>query len=115
MVHRIIWALHTGTWPKDFIDHADGTKLNNRFENLREATRSEQSQNRAVRKTQKYSKGVHKHGQSGKYRATIYHNGKSHSLGLHRTPEAAAAVYNAAAEKLFGKFASDLARNTNIR
>ena len=37
-VHRVVWALHYGTWPKLEIDHIDGNKLNNRIENLREVT-----------------------------------------------------------------------------
>ena len=36
--HRVIWAMQTGAWPADKIDHADQNKLNNRWANLREAT-----------------------------------------------------------------------------
>jgi hypothetical protein len=35
-VHRIIWAMHYGEWPKKEIDHIDGNPFNNRIENLRE-------------------------------------------------------------------------------
>lgn len=36
--HRVAWLLTYGTWPNGEIDHIDGDKLNNRIENLREAT-----------------------------------------------------------------------------
>ena len=41
LVHRVVWALHHGRWPADMIDHIDTDRTNNRIENLREATTSE--------------------------------------------------------------------------
>ena len=43
--HRVIWAYMTGHWPECFIDHADRDKLNNKWENLRLATRSQNRRN----------------------------------------------------------------------
>ncbi len=34
LVHRVIWALHTGSWPENDIGHKDGNPLNNRISNL---------------------------------------------------------------------------------
>ena len=47
--HRIAWVLHTGEDPGQHldIDHIDGCRTNNRFENLRVVTRFEN--NRAMR------------------------------------------------------------------
>lgn len=39
--HRIIWAVVTGAWPTNEIDHRDTDGKNNKFTNLREATRSQ--------------------------------------------------------------------------
>jgi hypothetical protein len=48
--HRIIWAWMTGEWPVATVDHENLDKSDNRWNNLREATKSEQQHNRAARK-----------------------------------------------------------------
>jgi hypothetical protein len=86
-VHRVIWEMHNGPIPDGFvIDHIDRNTLNNRIENLRLATRSQNSMN-AKGKSSKVSglpknvsvdwryKGV------VKYRAQVCVNGKAHRQG----------------------------------
>lgn len=46
--HRVIWAWHTGEWPTDEIDHINGDPSDNRIENLRPASRTENAINRGV-------------------------------------------------------------------
>ena len=46
-VHRVIYALHHNRWPQKQIDHINRNKLDNRIENLREVTRSENCLNKA--------------------------------------------------------------------
>ena len=40
-IHRAIWALCKGRWPKETIDHLDNNPLNNHIDNLRECSQSE--------------------------------------------------------------------------
>jgi hypothetical protein len=47
--HRIIWAINTGAWPINEIDHSKGDTGNNRFKFLREAGRSQNEQNKSIR------------------------------------------------------------------
>lgn len=44
LTHRLVFLIETGHLP-EFIDHKDRDKLNNRIENLRECSRSENMQN----------------------------------------------------------------------
>ena len=43
--HRLAWVYMTGRWPREDIDHVDGDPLNNRFGNLREASRGQNLRN----------------------------------------------------------------------
>jgi hypothetical protein len=75
-VHQIVFLLHHGFLPK-CIDHADGNQKNNKIDNLRAATVSENMRN-TKRSTINTSgvKGVHFNKQKLKWQAKLTINGK---------------------------------------
>lgn len=88
-------------------DHINRNTLDNRKENLRIATRSQNAINRRVTKPDQRSqyRGVRFFTQSGKWRAAITQNRRMISLGLHRTELEAALAYDNAATRIHGEFA----------
>jgi HNH endonuclease len=102
--HRLAWLYMTGSWPEDDVDHRDLDKSNNRWSNLRPATRSQQIANTKARKTNRCGlKGVCE--RRGRYMATITKNGEQYYIGDFPSPEMAAAAYEAKAKALFGEYA----------
>lgn len=97
-MHRIIWFYHYAVWP-DQIDHIDGNCHNNKIENLRECTMSQNIANASFGE----NRGVELHG--AKYRARIVVNGNRIELGSYDTIEEARAAYKDAADRFFGEFA----------
>jgi hypothetical protein len=51
LAHRVAWALVTGAWPAEDIDHKNGRKDDNRFDNLRLASKRLNQEN--LRRAQK--------------------------------------------------------------
>lgn len=89
------------------IDHKDGNGLNNRRDNLRPATQSQQTANCSKRTnvlTASRFKGVSKSGE--RFYAYVRINGKRKHLGTYSTEAEAALAYDEAAKKHFGEFAS---------
>jgi len=104
--HQLAWFFMTGRWGRPAIDHRDGDATNNRWNNLRRATASQNNANtRRPRHNTSGHKGVSLCRESGKWHAKIGRNGKRIHLGRFATPQAAHRAYRAAARRLFGKFA----------
>lgn len=104
--HVLAWVIVTGDWPERGIDHRDLDGLNNRWTNLRLATKSQNAQNtpRRVDNTSGF-KGVAWDARRGKWRADIrVPGGKRMHLGMHDDPAVGHAAYVAAAKELFGEF-----------
>jgi len=82
--HRIAFALYYGAFPSKYIDHINGDTLDNRIENLRECSLSNNQRNKRLNKnsTTKYT-GVGFHKMSGRWRAYASDKGKQVHIGNH--------------------------------
>ena len=104
LAHRIVFKMMTGEEPPRYIDHKNTTENDNRFQNLRIATHSQNLANRGPQKNNKHGfKGVTP-SRNG-FMSMITCKGKQYHLGRFKTAEEAQAAYQEAAESLFGEFA----------
>ncbi len=98
----IIWAMHNNRWPIKDIDHKDHNSLNDKIDNLREATQSQNSANSKLAINNKSGfKGVSYFKITNKWRAVI----RTKHLGYFDTPEEAHEAYMKAAKLYFKEFA----------
>lgn len=103
--HLLAWLYMTGEWPVNLVDHEDRDPANNRWENLREATRSENAVNSPIRANNTSGfKGACRGKGHKKWQANIRAYGKLHYLGYFNTPEEAHAAYAEASKRLHGEF-----------
>ena len=116
--HRVVWAYMTGAWPNDEIDHINGDSLDNRFENLREATHSQNQMNSGAMTNNLHGvKGCGRkklNGQFyGRYYAQIKVPGqkKVRHIGTFDTLEMAEAAYREVAARYHGEFLHNLQRS----
>ena len=105
MAHRVCWAISVGAWP-DILDHANGVPSDNRLENLRVATRSQNNQNvRSQRGSSSKYKGVTFDRSRGKWIAGIKKDFKRRNLGRFEREIDAAIAHDRAAIELYGEYA----------
>ena len=99
--HRLAWFYMTGDWPPHEVDHINMNPHDNRWSNLRLATRSQNGANKRAYSTNTSGlKGVAWHKRGNKWRATV---GRKH-IGLFDCPAAAHFAYIVAADGVYGKF-----------
>jgi hypothetical protein len=105
-VHQIIWVYMTGEWPSRWIDHKDLDGTNNKWDNLRLATPSQNMMNTGIRKNNSTGvKGVSLDHRRGKFRVRLNVNGTALWLGYFDTLDAAKAARIVAAQQHHGEFA----------
>lgn len=101
-MHRMIMGAPNG----QEIDHINGDPSDNRRENLRVATRSQNCANRRDYKSKSGFRGVHSsRNKSNAWSARITLNGVAKTGGTFRTAEEAARRYDEMAQEAFGAFA----------
>lgn len=102
---HLAFLLMTGKMPREMVDHVDGTKSNDRWGNLREATRSQNGANQKLQSRKNLPlKGVERT-PGGNYRASLRHHRKLIHLGTFGCPAAAHFAYAVAADIHHGEFA----------
>lgn len=103
--HRLAFLWMTGEIPP-LVDHHDGNPANNRWENLREATHSQNEMNKARKRlnTSGY-KGVSFSKRFQKWRASCSIEGKRRNLGWFDSAEQAYVAYCNAAQEHYNQFA----------
>ena len=103
--HRLAWRFFYGQFPplEMDVDHINGNRSDNRIENLRLASRSENAINSGIYISNTTGfKGVSKAG--GGFVATANCAGKSYYLGIFDTPQAAHFEYTRFCQRRFGAF-----------
>jgi hypothetical protein len=100
LAHRLTWFWNYGVWPHNGMDHINGQCLDNRLENLRDATSSVSAFNRGrPRNNTSGIVGVERAG--GKWRARLGVNGSRIELGLFDNVRDAEAARRKAERKYF--------------
>ena len=105
-IHRIVFAIHHGFFPT-IIDHIDRNPANNRIENLREATISQNAWNAAKnsRNTSGYKNVLFRKARN-KWTCRFKVNEKHIMRGSFNTAEEASVYAEILRQELHGKFAS---------
>ena len=113
-VHRIVWEMHNDKIQDGMcIDHINGNKKDNRLENLRLATMSQNVCNQSLGKRNKSGfKGVCKPKNQSSWVAQICINKNITHLGYFDTKEEAYAARVAAEKEYHGDFAQSLCRSS---
>jgi hypothetical protein len=103
-LHRAIFFMHYGYLPQ-YIDHIDGNPANNKIENLREATASQNCWNQKYKGSASGHKGITWNKQDKKWQPQLTANNKKIYLGKYDDLETAIKVYKNASEKYHKEFA----------
>jgi|AntDeeMetagen681_2_1112603.scaffolds.fasta_scaffold13604_2 hypothetical protein len=106
-IHRVVYMMHGGVIPEGmYIDHINGNRKDNRVENLRVCTPTQNQTNRGAPKSSTSgAKGVVWRTDRNKWRASIRAGGKRYHVGLFNTIEEASAAQAQRSQELFGEFA----------
>lgn len=84
--HRLAWFLQTGEWPPGDIDHCNRNKADNRWKNLRLATRKQNCENRKVYRNNVLGvRGIRYRPRDRLYEPRMMHHGRRLNLGLYKT------------------------------
>lgn len=105
--HRLAWLLTHGHWPDGEVDHVNGSKDDNRMQNLRVCTHQQNNHNQRARITNSSGvKNVSWHRKAGKWHVQVCLNYQIHHGGLFADISDAARAAVELRNKLHGDFAN---------
>lgn len=104
--HQLAFLYMTGKFVEE-VDHKNNIRIDNRWKNLREATRLQNGHNKSIQVNNIWGyKGISKYRYDpSKWTASITYKNKNIYLGIFKTKESAALEYNKAAITYYGDFA----------
>lgn len=82
LVYRLIWCHQKGEWPREVLDHINRNPTDDRIENLRDVSQSENNQNKRDPLSNNRLQVLGVCPWKGRYRATIGKDGKQLHLGV---------------------------------
>lgn len=105
--HNIVWEMFHGPIPDgQMVDHINGDRSDNRIENLRLVTRSQNAMNQKLRKNSKSGvKNVTWYPSHNSWLVKLVVNGKRKHIGYFKDLELAELVAQQAREKYHGEYA----------
>ena len=104
--HILVWIVATGSPPTKDIDHINTDKHDDRFENLRLASKIQNGANRSKNKNNTSGlKGVYYDKRAKEWRASLIYDGKRRWVARGPCRAAVHLEYVVAANKLHGEFA----------
>lgn len=107
LAHRLAWLFTYGEWPSGDVDHINRNPADNRIDNLRRATRSQNMANCGLRSTNTSGvKGVYWCKRSQRWIARVQKDGKHGHVGAFANLADAAKAVKVAYEREFGAFAA---------
>lgn len=108
LAHRLAFLYMTGEWPPKDVDHINRDRADNRWENLRHATRQENLRNVGLHRSNTSGhRGVTWNKRRGKWQAFGKRGGRYIFLGCFDVLEEAAATARKWREDNFGEFFSE--------
>ena len=105
--HALVFLMHHGYIPSE-IDHINGDRADNRIENLRAVTRSQNQYNKGkCRNNTSGHRGVSWHKPTGKWAVRISLNNRNKSMGYYDDLELAAFIAEETRLKYYGQYAKE--------
>jgi len=99
LVHRLLWLMRTGVLAEE-IDHADGNPLNNRPDNLRAVSRSQNMWNQKPGPR----RGVYPYGRQGRWYVKVQAHRRLYNGGVFNDYNEACAAADALRAQLHGEY-----------